>query len=61
LIVKSGYLLADGSIDSKKIERFRATTESYINFANAYPESNWLKEAQSYFDKSVNQIEKLSK
>jgi outer membrane protein assembly factor BamD len=61
LIVKSGYLLAEGSIDTKKIERFRATTESYINFANAYPESDWLKEAQSYFDKSVNQIEKLSK
>ncbi|MEY2764150.1 MAG: hypothetical protein RLZZ205_574, partial [Bacteroidota bacterium] len=28
---------------------------------NSYPESTWLKEAQGYFDKSVNQIEKLSK
>jgi outer membrane protein assembly factor BamD len=60
LIVKSNYLLAVGSIDSKKLERFRATTESYINFANAYPESEWLKSAQDYFDKCAKQIEKLT-
>ena len=60
LIVKSNYLLAIGSIDSKKLERFRGTVESYITFANAYPESSWLKEAQTYFDKSAKQIEKLT-
>lgn len=60
LIVKSNYLLAEGSIETKKLERFRATIESYVNFANAYPESEWLKSAQDFFDKSAKQIEKLT-
>ena len=60
LIVKSNYLLAMGSIDSKKLERFRGTIESYITFANSYPESIWLKEAQIFFDKSTKQVEKLT-
>ena len=60
LIVKSNYLLAMGSIDSKKLERFRGTIESYITFANSYPESIWLKEAQTFFDKSTKQVEKLT-
>jgi outer membrane protein assembly factor BamD len=60
LIVKSNYLLAEGSIETKKLERFRSTIESYVNFANAYPESEWLKSAQEFFDKSAKQIEKLT-
>ena len=60
LIVKSNYLLAIGSIEAKKLERFRGTIESYITFASSYPESPWLKEAQTYFDKSAKQIEKLT-
>lgn len=61
LLIKCRYLYAQGSVDSKKIERFRSTTESYITFANAFPESKWLPDGESYYEKSRNQIEKLTK
>jgi outer membrane protein assembly factor BamD len=59
-IVRSNYLLAEGSIEDKKLERMRATSESYLNFAAAFPESKWLKEAKSYFEKSEKQVRNLT-
>lgn len=59
-IVKSNYLLAEGSIEDKKLERMRATSESYLNFASAFPESKWLKDAKSYYEKSEKQISNLT-
>jgi outer membrane protein assembly factor BamD len=55
-IVKCNYLLAEGSIEEKKLERMRATSESYLNFASAFPDSRWLKDAKSYYDKSERQV-----
>jgi outer membrane protein assembly factor BamD len=60
LIVKSNFLLADGSIESKKLERMRATSESYRTFAAAFPQSKFLNEAEAYFKRSEKQIEKLN-
>lgn len=60
LIVKSNYLYANGSVDEKKLERMRVASESYLTFASAFPKSKNLKEAESYYDKSQKQIEKLS-
>lgn len=60
LIVKCQYMLAEGSIEEKKLERMRAVGENYRTFAAAFPESDYLAEAESYFRKSERQIEKLS-
>jgi outer membrane protein assembly factor BamD len=60
LVVKSQYLFAEGSIESKKLDRYRATTESYITFVSAFPESKLLNEAEGYYQKSRRQIERLT-
>jgi outer membrane protein assembly factor BamD len=60
LIVKCQYLLAEGSIDEKKLERMRTVGENYRTFAAAFPESKYLADAESYFRKSERQVEKLS-
>ncbi|MFN5620341.1 MAG: outer membrane protein assembly factor BamD [Flavobacteriales bacterium] len=60
LIVKCQYLLAEGSIEEKKLERMRAVGENYRTFAAAFPESAYLADAESYFRRSERQVEKLS-
>jgi outer membrane protein assembly factor BamD len=60
LTVKCQYLLAEGSIEEKKLERMRAVGENYRTFAAAFPESNYLADAESYFRRSERQVEKLS-
>jgi outer membrane protein assembly factor BamD len=61
LIIKSKYLLADGSVDSKKLDRFRETIESYITFVSAFPKSKYLNELDKFNEKSLNWVEQLSK
>jgi len=60
LIVKSDYLFAEGSVEEKKLDRFRSTIESYITFANSFPESKKLKEAEGYYKSSQKQVEKMT-
>jgi outer membrane protein assembly factor BamD len=60
MIVKCNYLLAEGSIEEKKLERMRATSESYLTFAAAFPDSKWIDDAKSYFEKSEKQIKELT-
>lgn len=60
LMVKSYFLYAEGSIEEKKLERYRSSTESYLTFATAFPQSKWLKEAEVYYERSRREIEKLS-
>jgi outer membrane protein assembly factor BamD len=60
LIVKSYYLYAEGSMEEKKLERYRSAIESYITFASAFPKSQWLKEAESYYERSRKEVEKLT-
>jgi outer membrane protein assembly factor BamD len=59
LIVKSHYLLTVNSIDSKKSERLKATVEAYLRFIDRYPQSTYLKEAESIYDSSLKLKEKL--
>jgi len=60
LIVKCQYLLAEGSIEEKKLERMRAVAENYRTFATAFPESKFLSDAESYYRKSEKQVVKWS-
>jgi outer membrane protein assembly factor BamD len=60
LIVKSYYLYAEGSMEDKKLERYRASIESYITFATAFPNSDVLKDAETYYERSRRQVEKLT-
>lgn len=55
MLVKAGYLLAENSIFSKKLERYEATIKSYRTFATAFPESKHLKELTNYNNKAVQE------
>lgn len=49
LILKSKFQEARESIDEKKEERFRDVLDEYYSFANNYPESKNLKEAENIY------------
>ena len=61
LTVRSYYLLALNSIDSKKQERFKLAVDSYIKFVDAFPKSTYLKEAEMVYDSAIKNIEKYNK
>lgn len=58
LIVKSRYEHAMGSIESKKMDRLRLVTESFHTFANSFPESELLNDAESYKKRATKELEK---
>ena len=60
-ILKSNYLLAKNSIDSKKAERYQNTSDSYKVFIDAFPASKFIKEAESYYESSVEFVKKNQK
>ncbi len=52
MILRSRYRLARQSVEEKRLERYRQTIDEYYGFANEFPESKYLKEAQGYLTKS---------
>lgn len=58
LTVKSYYLWANNSIDTKKDERYKWCIEAYNTFIDACPNSKYIKEAEGYFDNSLKQLDK---
>jgi len=60
LSVKSSYLLAINSIDTKKLERLKATLKSYRTFVAAFPESDWITDVDDIKDKTEKEIKNIS-
>jgi len=56
MVVKSYFKFAKMSILDKQEERFEKVINEYQDFADRYPNSELLKEAESYFIQSQNQI-----
>lgn len=54
LILKSSYLLADNSIQSKRKQRFQDAIDEYFTFISEFPESNYQKEAQKMYEMAMN-------
>ncbi len=57
LMLRSRYHLARQSVEEKRLERFRETIDEYYGFANEFPESTYMKEAQEYLRKSQKALE----
>ncbi len=53
LILKASYLLADNSVPSKRVERFQSTADEYLTFLDEYPDSEYIDEAEKYYDASM--------
>jgi len=58
LILKSQYLLAINSIDSKKKQRLQDTEKSYIKFIDQYAKSAYLKEAEGIYNATLKELNK---
>lgn len=56
-IVKSSFLLAENSVESKKKERYKNTINAYLSFIDNFPESKKQKEAERYYNNSIKFIE----
>ncbi|HJX70542.1 MAG TPA: outer membrane protein assembly factor BamD [Bacteroidales bacterium] len=52
LIVKSNYMLALNSIQSKQKERFQSTIDEYYSFITEFPDSKYRKDADRIFESS---------
>jgi outer membrane protein assembly factor BamD len=52
MIVKSSFLLAMNSIETKKPERFQETVDDYYSFIAEFPESKYRKEAGRMYENS---------
>ena len=58
-IVKAYYKFAKLSFEDKQIERFEKVISEYQDFADRYPDSKLLKEAESYSNLSQNHIKDI--
>jgi outer membrane protein assembly factor BamD len=60
LILKSSYLLADGSIPSLQRERFQAAVDEYYSFIGEFPDGPHTKEAKRIYETSTKFLEDSS-
>jgi len=58
-VLESYFLLAENSIASKELERYKQVVETYILYIDRYPESKNARSAEKMYDRSLEQIEKL--
>jgi outer membrane protein assembly factor BamD len=59
LIIKSSYLLAENSVESKREERLNATIENYHSFVDKYKDSKFMEDAEEYYSKALRELEKI--
>ncbi|HVZ95862.1 MAG TPA: outer membrane protein assembly factor BamD, partial [Chitinophagaceae bacterium] len=59
MIVKSYYQFASNSIPDKQEERYQKVSSAYFDFADRFPDSKLLKDAERYKNISVKNIKQL--
>jgi outer membrane protein assembly factor BamD len=60
MVVKSYYKFAKLSIAEKQMERFEKVISEYLDFADRFPESKLLKDAENYSNLSKNNLKELN-
>ena len=58
MILRAKFHLAQQSVESKRLERYRDTIDEYYGFVNEYPESKYMKDAQRIFAQSEKVVNK---
>lgn len=56
LILRAKFELADQSVEAKKESRYHDAIDEYYGFTNEYPESKYLKEANTLFKKASKYV-----
>ncbi len=59
LILRSNFLLAEKSIETKQEERYSNTLAEYYAFIDKYPTSKYGRDAERIYDASRNMLQKL--
>ena len=57
LILKSSYLLADGSVESKRKERLQSAIDEYLSFESEFPDSKYAREAERMYKGTLKTLE----
>jgi outer membrane protein assembly factor BamD len=60
MIIRSYYLFANMSVESKQKERFEKVVEEYYDFTDRFPESKLIKDAEKYFNLSKNSLKAIN-
>ncbi|MBO5706771.1 MAG: outer membrane protein assembly factor BamD [Bacteroidaceae bacterium] len=58
MVLRAKYLLAEQSIDIKRVLRYRDCIDEYYSFVNDFPESRYVKEAEKIMSKSTDYVTK---
>ena len=53
LVLRARYKMALHSVESKKMERYRAAIDEYYAFKTEFPDSKYLKEADKYYKEAT--------
>lgn len=61
LTLKSHFLLAQNSVDTKKVERYQETMTAYLEFIDKFPNSKYLREAERIYSLSETQLNHINK
>ncbi len=56
LILRARYAMARMSVAEKQPERYREAIDEFYAFKNEFPSSKYMKEAEGYFKKSLEEI-----
>lgn len=56
MILRARYYLASHSVEEKMDLRFRETVDEYYGFKNEYPDSKYIKEAETIFRRASHRI-----
>ncbi|MBI9052348.1 MAG: outer membrane protein assembly factor BamD [Bacteroidales bacterium] len=56
LVLKSKFLLAEGSVPEKKIERYQSTVDEYYAFSGEFSEGTYIEEAKQIFEVSNSKL-----
>jgi len=59
LCLKSSYLYAQNSVEARKMERFKAAREEYLEFVDNFPQSRYLREAEKMMEGIDRQLKSL--
>ncbi len=57
LILRSSYLLADNSVESKRKERLQSAVDEYLSFVSEFPKSEHLKDAERMYNNTLESLE----
>lgn len=57
----SQYSLAEKSVPSKQLERYKIANDYYIDFVDSYPNSEYLREAEKKYKSSQERVIELAK